>query len=423
MQELNQKPADREPAEGMKDQTNSRESIPPETDGDPESNHKGISVNLGRHSRQMNILTWSFLTLAMVSGIYLAIETKGDARSAAQLVEVFERIAPVVRDLQEQVFQMDVAAQQDPAQAEALRQQADRLKAEADQQWSEMGAAWNAQPLRVQQLAFRQFSRPNHDLFVEVMGRKPRSLKMPTFFLVGFAIYLAAFYFYAAYKARRLAQSRDEQSRPRLERPPPNFGRRLLVTQTIIICLLLFMFSLGGWNLGSVGFDTAMAIPWAVLIGFGVYFLFIFVLEIFLRRVGLHTMVEDHNLRVHAKLWPRQPAQKMMARVGICCLNPFTEEILYRGILVYQFAEHGTGLPVALALGLIVNLANHAYQGRLALFTHVPFYGLVVAMLFSPLGLWGAIGFHIAGDTVPFIMLRKDLQAYRNRHRFRSGNG
>jgi hypothetical protein len=62
-------------------------------------------------------------------------------------------------------------------------------------------------------------------------------------------------------------------------------------------------------------------------------------------------------------------------------------------------------------------VGNHIYQGKLQIATHVTFYTIVVALLYSPFGLIGAIGFHFAGDIYPFMSLKRDALNSRNRIR------
>jgi hypothetical protein len=68
-------------------------------------------------------------------------------------------------------------------------------------------------------------------------------------------------------------------------------------------------------------------------------------------------------------------------------------------------------------LGLAASLGNHSYQGLRAWWTHIPFYVIVVALLFGPTGLWGAVGFHAGGDALPIAALRSELRHFRTRHR------
>ncbi len=97
-------------------------------------------------------------------------------------------------------------------------------------------------------------------------------------------------------------------------------------------------------------------------------------------------------------------------------LNPFAEEIIFRGFLVHQLAMVTHSIPTGLLVGLAANLDMHIYQGRLALLFHAPFFALTCALPCSPLGMWASIGAHIAGDLVPVATMRHELIAYQQRH-------
>jgi hypothetical protein len=53
---------------------------------------------------------------------------------------------------------------------------------------------------------------------------------------------------------------------------------------------------------------------------------------------------------------------------------------------------------------------------------HLAFYSAAVGLLFSPLGLVGAIGFHFGADLLPVIQYRAQLRAYRAARRARRSN-
>jgi hypothetical protein len=93
------------------------------------------------------------------------------------------------------------------------------------------------------------------------------------------------------------------------------------------------------------------------------------------------------------------------------------EELLFRGVLVYQTSLVLGSAWLPIAAGLAATIGNHWYQGRQAMLFHIPFFAIVVALLFSPLGLAGAIGFHVAGDVLPMFWFRQQLRQFRERHR------
>ena len=117
---------------------------------------------------------------------------------------------------------------------------------------------------------------------------------------------------------------------------------------------------------------------------------------------------------------PRAPSQKVLACIAIILLNPLTEEAMFRGVLVYHFSNTSGYVILPLVLGFAANVFNHTHQGaRLQVF-HACFFAVAVALLYSPLGLLGAIGFHFGGDLVPIITARRRLLQYRARNLRRS---
>ena len=107
-------------------------------------------------------------------------------------------------------------------------------------------------------------------------------------------------------------------------------------------------------------------------------------------------------------------AAKTRALVWAALLaNPLIEEFLFRGVLVKMLADHGAGVPVAILAGGVVHSWFHIYQGRSQAVFHLGFYAVAVALLYSPLGLWGCFGFHVAGDVLPMLLFRRNLRKLR----------
>ena len=221
---------------------------------------------------------------------------------------------------------------------------------------------------------------------------------------------ICAYNFFRGQKIR--AASAGKTAKARLERPAAGFGLSLLCWQLISAAYLTFEYHRGGWTPASVRF-TAGAPTWAaVACGAALYLPFLWLLETALRLAGRFEVADAKNLRLMAFLWPRERGQKRYALFAIAVLNPITEEILFRGILVAQLALVVHSWPLAIAAGLLGTVANHAYQGALAQTTHIPMYLLFVLLLLSPLGLAGAIGCHFVADVYPVLTLRRDARRY-----------
>lgn len=205
--------------------------------------------------------------------------------------------------------------------------------------------------------------------------------------------------------------------RPKLRRARMSTGIQLLRMQLLFIVMLVVFSHHDGWSAKSVGFDSELPAINSLLIGVGLYLVFVVLMSVALKVTGHYERVLDNNLQVLAYLWPRSRRQRLAFVLAACVLNPVVEELLFRGILVHQF-DVAIGSPtVPLIVGLAASLGNHAYQGWRAITTHLPFYLIAVALLYSPTGLVGAIGFHFAGDVVPFLAMKRNLRHYRDRYR------
>ena len=218
------------------------------------------------------------------------------------------------------------------------------------------------------------------------------------------------------YRAARATARHAPSGRPKLRRQSSATGHAMLRSQLIFAAIIIYTAG-SHWNMESVGLVPQWSIANSFAVGFAAYVAFALLLTWLLKATGRLPAIEDNNLRVMAMLWPRARGQKASALVGVCLLNPFIEEFMFRGVLVHQLAYAADALPLALALGLVMNLANHAYQGPLAMTSHLPMYLITAALLYSPAGLWGAFGFHFAGDLAPVKLLPHSIRRYAARHR------
>ena len=132
------------------------------------------------------------------------------------------------------------------------------------------------------------------------------------------------------------------------------------------------------------------------------------------RLLGVANSVNLAAERVMHYLRPRRKADYWRSYIGVCLLNPFVEEIIFRGILVFLLAYTVDNVFLAIAVGLTASIAAHLYQGWVLMPFHLLFHGTAIALLFSPGGLVSCIAFHVAGDVVPV-----GLNSLRSRRRLR----
>jgi membrane protease YdiL (CAAX protease family) len=206
------------------------------------------------------------------------------------------------------------------------------------------------------------------------------------------------------------------KSRLPLRRPIAKFANRFLVYQLVSLFVLFVYFNENSWTAATVGFTQEF--PGAdFAVGLFAYALLLIILALVFRLKGNAEAQADNTMTTMAALWPRQPSQKLAMTTAVCVINPIAEELIFRGILVYQLGLALGSFQLPIVLGLLVSLANHAYQGRRAILLHALYYVFAVVLLFSPMGLMGTIGMHFAGDIVPVALLKRNLKSYRERHR------
>ncbi len=114
-------------------------------------------------------------------------------------------------------------------------------------------------------------------------------------------------------------------------------------------------------------------------------------------------------IRGNLRVWPRDRAGKQFAMLFIMVFNPFTEELVMRGILIHQWGLMLGSPAIPIAIGLLLNGALHWYQGWRMQLWHAMFFCIAVILLYSPWGLAAAITAHVFGDVMPFVRLRRQL--------------
>jgi membrane protease YdiL (CAAX protease family) len=138
-------------------------------------------------------------------------------------------------------------------------------------------------------------------------------------------------------------------------------------------------------------------------VGFALFY-FLYLYRLFRR--GELEQQETHINRVGSMIWPQERAQKIPAFIALVILNPLNEELIFRGVLLLMWASVLQSIWLPLLVGLFLHLLAHAYQGRAALGGFVILYVFFAGLALSPLGIWGAIGFHVMADLVPLSLMR-----------------
>jgi membrane protease YdiL (CAAX protease family) len=208
------------------------------------------------------------------------------------------------------------------------------------------------------------------------------------------------------WNARLIAQDQGGLGKRRPGTGRRFLGWRLLLRQVLIALFVVLTGWQGLWTLTDIGgrkeVDPALGFGLGALIFIVFYFAYLYRL---FRRNQLDAQ-EEHINRVGNMLWPQERSEKVPAFVGLVILNPLNEEFIFRGILIQMWANELGSVWAPLIIGLFLHLMAHIYQGAAALMGFVILYIFFVVLLFSPLGIWGALGFHVMADLVPLALMR-----------------
>jgi membrane protease YdiL (CAAX protease family) len=93
---------------------------------------------------------------------------------------------------------------------------------------------------------------------------------------------------------------------------------------------------------------------------------------------------------------PRGKVAQTIATLELVIVSPILEEIVYRGFFVFLLGNLVDLANATACFGLLLFVLLHLYQGLHRIPSNVLFFSTAVGLLYSPFGLAGAIGFHIA---------------------------
>jgi membrane protease YdiL (CAAX protease family) len=198
----------------------------------------------------------------------------------------------------------------------------------------------------------------------------------------------------------------------------------LALTQAVVVLTLAVYYRAGAWTLESVGVSSRVPPLLAFLAGVGEFGLFTLLTQSAFAFAGSPFAYLQAATRANVLFSAHGRVRRLAIAAIAMLINPIAEELMFRGLLVHQLVVVGAPLTLSLTLGALINATNHAYQGRFAVLFHLVFYGASVFLVFSPIGLVGAIGFHFAADVLPVVQYRTQLRAYRTARRaLRSNSG
>ena len=188
----------------------------------------------------------------------------------------------------------------------------------------------------------------------------------------------------------------------------------------ILLVVLLWLFTRdGSWSWQALGVNSELNSAVAFLGGVVIYGVMLGGYELLLRVLPQADRLRDAAFEAMRSLWPRDAAGKWQAFLAVCVLNPFTEELVYRGVLVYGVGTLTGHLAIAAIAVLSLSIAAHLYQGFALTLFHLAFHGLAILVLLSPLGLVGCFGLHFAGDLIPVLAMKHSMQRWAARRRLK----
>lgn len=170
-----------------------------------------------------------------------------------------------------------------------------------------------------------------------------------------------------------------------------------------------------GWMAGDLGIQSPLISTVALFIGAAASPSYLQIVAALHRRSRWPQVASRHaDLAVLGSYLPRGRFWQGLKLFRLVLLGPVLEEIVFRGFFVYQLGILIGSVAVAVAIGLALCLCLHVYQGTHLLGRHVAFYVIVVALLYSPLGLTAAIGFHIGCNYCYAMNLAALVRYYRS---------
>jgi hypothetical protein len=232
------------------------------------------------------------------------------------------------------------------------------------------------------------------------------------------ALFLVTMGLLAARQAYEFWQRvRGQRMPPRARRlPGSRLGGIAVVQISIVICLVA---GYGHrWTFESVGLRPLIPFDVYLILAGELGFLAVVLAHLLvLKLTGAYGRLHREGNRANLSIWPRERWAKWLAGILIMGFNPFTEELVMRGILVHQWGELLGSPTVPIVVGALLNGALHIYQGWRLQLWHALFFTMAVALLYSPWGLGAAIAAHVFGDVLPIVTLRRNQRRLRKRRR------
>ena len=226
------------------------------------------------------------------------------------------------------------------------------------------------------------------------------------------------FIIFAFHAGLSFAESARLKPSRRFPRPSSGSGRGALIQHVILALLLAWILYDTPLIASRLGIKTDYPPLFSFAIGFIIYLGFSKLLSLITVKFGLEQRTSTANFFAMRATWPRRGPDEWKMVVAVCILNPFTEEIVMRGILVSLLGKSIGNIGLAIIIAFACSTLLHLYQGAGVTVFHMCFNVLAILILLSPLGLLACFGFHLAGDLMPVINLEKNMKIWMRNRRY-----
>ncbi len=233
--------------------------------------------------------------------------------------------------------------------------------------------------------------------------------------IVLFSLYLGFTTFFGVREGIRVSKERVANRLPK--RQGDKFASLALSNQKLMLIVIFVVWYSDKPNWVNFGYngDHSSILIW-FLLGSIAYFALTGAYTLILHLQGVLDQQLAESYLVHRSIIPRSTGNRGRL-LAVLLINPFTEELLYRGFLVYYLGNLLDSVWLFSILGVAVCLLVHFYQGARMLHFHAMFCVASILILFSPAGIVGCFGFHLAGDLFPFAMVRRAQKAWKAQQR------
>lgn len=186
---------------------------------------------------------------------------------------------------------------------------------------------------------------------------------------------------------------------------------------------MVLVFSYGKlWSLDDIGFHLQNGWITACLAGLILVGVFRKVEQVLIVHVNPRLEWTEPNIAVLRSNLPRGKTLNVINGIHTALISPAYEEIVYRGFFVFYVGELFDSKLLGFALGLVLCILLHLYQGVQNIASNSLFFLITFLLLYSPGGLLAVYVFHAACNLHYLILLRGQAQWYLQKLRSQRGS-